>query len=78
MAVEGVPKFVVDESADTDRRGQESDETKARLELAGGVPVGTVASGANGRSAQPNPHVMNAPRRLQSLVRAILYLYCAR
>ncbi|KAF5851356.1 hypothetical protein GGP41_004127 [Bipolaris sorokiniana] len=38
MAVEGVPKFVVDESADTDRRGQESDETKARLELAGGVP----------------------------------------
>ncbi|KAJ5058992.1 hypothetical protein J3E74DRAFT_475752 [Bipolaris maydis] len=41
MAVEGVPKFVVDESADTDRREQESDETKARLELAGEVPVGT-------------------------------------
>ncbi|KAH7559422.1 hypothetical protein BM1_04359 [Bipolaris maydis] len=32
MAVEGVPKFVVDESADTDRREQESDETKARLD----------------------------------------------
>lgn len=78
MAVEGVPKFVVDESADTDRGEQESDETKARLDLAGGVPVGTVASGANRRPAQPNPHVMNAPRRLQSLVRAILYLYCAR
>ncbi|EUC46461.1 hypothetical protein COCMIDRAFT_92820, partial [Bipolaris oryzae ATCC 44560] len=47
MAVEGVPKFVVDESADTDRRGQESDETKARLELAGGRTTGHWALGSN-------------------------------